>query len=418
MPAQHRPDVIDTPLVYRTYAVVVGLGGLALAIWGKSAVVQILGSVAIAAGCFAAALAMIEDLESRRRSLLWFTAAHLVVGCTVLLQGKTAWGSGTADWVAAILLNISLLLGCYWATYWNVIEGKPFAFQTLSLFGGDSHLARSVRSRYERQIRQAAAQEERNRLARDLHDSIKQQVFVIQTAAATAQTRFESDPNGAKQALEQVRGSARDAMSEMEAMLDQLRAEPLENAGLVAALKKQCEALGFRTGARVEFNLGTLPPSTALTPGAQEAIFRVAQEALANIGRHARAGSVVVSLDSVSHRVWLRVRDDGAGFDPNLPANGMGMTNMRARAGEFGGEFELWSRPGGGTSIQFSIPCSVIKPTNFRRQTIILGAAVAVFSAVLFVKGVNTGVIPGLALLAIGFAHNLTAWLKTRRADR
>ncbi len=336
----------------------------------------------------------------------------------VLLWGKAIWGDWTAEWLAVVLLNISLLLVYYWAVYWNVIEGKPFAFQPLSLFGGDSHPARSLRSRYEQQIRRAAAQEERNRLARDLHDSIKQQVFVIQTAAATAQARFESDPAGASQALEQVRGSARDAMAEMEAMLDQLRAEPLENAGLVAALKKQCEALGFRTGARVEFKLGTLPPSTALAPGAQEAIFRVAQEALANIGRHARAGSVVVALDSVSRRVWLRVRDDGAGFDPNLPANGMGIANMRARAKEFGGEFELWSRPGGGTSIQFSLPCTVIKPTNFRRQAIIFGAAVAAISAFLFVKGVNSGVIPGLILAVIGFAHNLTAWLKTRKAAR
>jgi signal transduction histidine kinase len=334
----------------------------------------------------------------------------------VLLQGKAVWGVGTADWVGEVLLNISLLLVCYWASYWHVIEGKHFAFQSLSLFGGHSHPAGSLRSRYEQQIRQAAAQEERNRLARDLHDSIKQQVFVIQTAAATAQVRFESDPGGTRQALEQVRGSARDAMAEMEAMLDQLRAEPLENAGLVAALKKQCEALGFRTGARVEFNLGTLPPSTALAPGAHEAIFRVAQEALANIGRHARAGSVVVSLDSVSHRVWLRVRDDGAGFDPNLPANGMGIANMRARAEEFGGEFELWSRPGGGTSIQFSLPCTVIKPTNFLRQAIIFGAAVVGICIVVFVKGANAGMIPGLILIVIAFAHNLTAWLKTRKA--
>ena len=78
----------------------------------------------------------------------------------------------------------------------------------------------------------------------------------------------------------------------MEVMLDQLRAEPLENTGLVAALKKLCESIGFRTGAQVEFKLGAAPPTGLSAPGAAEAILRVAQEALANVARHARASHV------------------------------------------------------------------------------------------------------------------------------
>ena len=178
MQAQQRPEAIDTPLVYRTYALVVGLGGFVLAgwgpmwlgtslagqPWGKAALIRVFGSILMAAGCLAAALAMIEDPKSRRRSLLWFTAAHFLAGCMVFLQNWTIWESPVGDWVAAALFNISLVLICYWGTYWSVIEGRPFAFQTLSLFG-DSHPAGSLRSRYEQQIRQAAAQEERNRLA-------------------------------------------------------------------------------------------------------------------------------------------------------------------------------------------------------------------------------------------------------------
>lgn len=103
-----------------------------------------------------------------------------------------------------------------------------------------------VRSRDEQRIRDAAAQEERNRLARDLHDAIKQQIFAIQTSAATAETRFDADPAGAREAVAHVRQSAREAMAEMEAMLDHLRVVPLENAGLVEAIRKQAEARAAR----------------------------------------------------------------------------------------------------------------------------------------------------------------------------
>ena len=83
---------------------------------------------------------------------------------------------------------------------------------------------------------------------------------------------------------------------------------------------------------------------------------RAAQEALANVGRHARAGNVLASLGSVRGQVELRIQDDGTGFDPNQSGGGQGIANMRARAEEFGGTFELASRPGGGACVVFSIP--------------------------------------------------------------
>ena len=201
--------------------------------------------------------------------------------------------------------------------------------------------------------------EERNRLARDLHDSIKQQIFVIQTAAATAQVRFDDDEAGTKQALDQVRDAAREAMTEMQVMLDQRRTAPLENSGLIESLKKQCDALGFRTGAKVDFALGELPGAETFAPGEHEAIQRVAKKALANVARHARAAAVQVSLGSVNGQVELRVQDDGAGLDPNRQARGQGIGNMRARAAEFGGTLGLTSQPGESTSVVFAIPHAV-----------------------------------------------------------
>jgi signal transduction histidine kinase len=189
-----------------------------------------------------------------------------------------------------------------------------------------------------------------------LHDSIKQQIFVIQTAAATAQARSGSDPAGAAQAVEQVRASAREAMIEMEVMLDQLRAAPLGNTGLVEALKKQCEALQFRTGAEVRFTHGELPPPETLVPGALDALFRIAQEALANVARHARASEIRVSLDASPLSLQLRVDDDGAGFERDGTRSGMGLDNMRARAAAVGGTVAVTTERGKGTLVRASVP--------------------------------------------------------------
>jgi signal transduction histidine kinase len=310
--------------------------------WGRAALIRVAGAGLLAAACFAAAMAGVPEPVAGRRGLLWFAGGHAVLFTVVALQGKAVWGPGLADWAAGLVFLVATVFGYLWST----AEGDPAAPRTevLSLFGaGARSSAARLRSAYERQIREVASQEERNRLARDLHDSIKQQIFAIQTSAATAQVRFENDAAGSRQAIEQVRTAAREAMGEMEAMLDQLRAVPLENVGLVEALKKQCEALASRSGAQVEFQQGYLPPSDTLAPGAQQAIFRVAQEALANVARHARAKHVSVALGGGGGRLAIKVEDDGAGFSPEGSGGGMGIANMRARAQEYDGEFVLES---------------------------------------------------------------------------
>lgn len=217
-----------------------------------------------------------------------------------------------------------------------------------------------ARGQLYRQIGEAAAQEERNRLARDLHDSIKQQIFSISVSAAAAQARLEADPPDiahARAALADVRQSAQEAMVEMRAMLQQLSPAPLEKAGLVQALRDQCEALAYRTGAQVITHFGTLPPDDRLPLGAQETIFRIAQEALANIARHARAHTVYLTLSlDETDRLRLTVRDDGQGFDTGQASAGMGLANMGERAAALAGHLHLESTPGAGTALELTIP--------------------------------------------------------------
>ena len=342
---------------------------------------------------------------------MWFAAGHAVIWLVVLSQRLAIWGPGLAERAALLLFVLVFVLFYLWATS----EGDYAGGTPSSLFGSaNPNSADRLRSQYEQQIREVARQEERNRLARDLHDSIKQQIFVIQTAAATAQARFDGDPAGARLALDQVRDSAREAVTEMQAMLDQLRAVPLENAGLVESLKKQCEALGFRTGARVEFKLGDLPPTEALPPGAHEAILRAAQEALANVGRHARAGNVLVSLGSVHGQVELRIQDDGAGFDPNQGYRGQGIANMRARAEEFGGKFELISQPGNGTNIAFSIPYTAGETPREYRQKAATCGVLLVISTLVLTRTKSGGMAAPAVIAAVGFVRYIVAYRRAR----
>jgi signal transduction histidine kinase len=236
--------------------------------------------------------------------------------------------------------------------------------------------AAAYRDEVMRQVGEAAAREERNRLARELHDSIKQQLFSIGVSAAAARTRAgESDATDALASLDDIQRSAREAQVEMTALLQQLRPAPLENVGLVEALRDQCEALGYRTGAQVSVTIGALPAEDRLPPGAQEQLFRMAQEALANVARHARAQHVWLRLERQGEEMLFEIRDDGQGFDSASAHAGMGLSNLRERARALAGRAEIQSAPGQGAMIRIHTP--LIEPLRVTPEEVERQAAVA-----------------------------------------
>ena len=375
MTAASRPEAIDSRLVLHIYACVTIPAGLVGYMWpvlvgmtdtsGWLANGRVAAAAVAAVGCCAAGLEAIDDPVGRRRSLIGFAHAHILFGALLMAQSIAVRSATVSTPLAGLPLTIGLVLmylaitgpgADFRSPLPALVPFDPKTTRNTTLMVRNKPSISYLRSQYEHEIRQAARQEERARLARDLHDAVKQQLFVIQTAAATAQARFDNDANGAKTAVDQVRAAAREAMTEMEAMLEQLQAAPLENAGLVASVRKQCDALGFRTGARVTFDVGTLPADSALDPGTRQALFRVAQEALANVARHARAQTVNVSLGSIDGQLVLTVQDDGSGFKPEGQQRGMGMANIAARAAEVGGNFEVVSVPDRGTTVRFSVP--------------------------------------------------------------
>src|SRR5262245_6597317 len=285
------PDSIDTRLVLRVYAWFATTIGLVFVdgfpffltadraeydllglSWGRVGVMRAAAAVIAAFGFTAIGLSRIDDPVSRRRALYWFSIGHVVFGVVFLAVSGAMFDEFVPYAFRWTPLTIGIAL-LYVAVTCARAPRLPRPFRGLADSAPGPILidrprpgtnVDALRSQYEQQIRQAARLEERARLARDLHDAVKQQLFAIQTSAATAQARFDSDSAGAQTALEQVRASARDAMKEMEALIDQLQAAPIENTGLVGALQQQCEALALRTGAVVKFEANSLPPSSSM----------------------------------------------------------------------------------------------------------------------------------------------------------
>lgn len=252
----------------------------------------------------------------------------------------------------------------------------------------------ALRAGWLAQVQETAAQQERNRLARDLHDSIKQQLFSLQMSLAAAQAHWELDAVRAQSALQDARQNAQEALAEMNALLQQLSPAPLERVGLVQALRDQCEALGYRSGATVSVEVGALPDEAHLPPGAQESLFRIAQEALSNIARHARASQVRLSLGLSASRqaLELHIQDDGLGFNPQTSQAGMGLSNMRQRAQALGGQLTVASASGKGANVQLSIP--LLSPFDVSEET--MSQADHTLN-----KAFAAGLIGGLGLIAL-----------------
>jgi two-component system sensor histidine kinase UhpB len=209
------------------------------------------------------------------------------------------------------------------------------------------------------QLAMRAQEEERRRLARDLHDEVNQALTaILLRLEALAQ---ETPPERAPEVVE-LKRLVNQAMDELLNLARQLRPSALDDHGLVAALETQLKRFSARTG--IEARLDTAGEPDALADVVQTAIYRVAQEALTNVTRHAGAMVVELVLAADDDEVELRVSDDGSGFDPAVlphansltPGRGLGLIGMAERARLVGGELDVRSAPGGGTTITLRVP--------------------------------------------------------------
>lgn len=198
-----------------------------------------------------------------------------------------------------------------------------------------------------------ASLEERRHLARELHDSVSQALYGIALGTRTARLQLDRDPGKLAEPLDYIMNLAEAGLSEMRALIFELRPEVLEAEGLVAALRKQGEALQTRHKLKIITHFGE-EPQVPLT--VKEGLYRIAQEATHNIVKHARASQVELALVQADG-LTLEIKDDGQGFDPQASFSGhLGLHSMRERTEKLGGRFELASQPGQGTTVRVWLP--------------------------------------------------------------
>ena len=246
-------------------------------------------------------------------------------------------------------------------------DGRELAMEVTGIgmvadgrFLGAHGAARDVsdREKLERGLRRQAAElassEERAHLARELHDSVTQALFSMTLLSRSIELLLDKDPSQVPGKLVSLRELQRDALAEMRALIFELRPGNIEEHGLIQALRTHSASLSGRIGLPVLVETDLVErPSLDI----EETLYRIAQEALHNVVKHAGARQVRLELDRVAEGVRLRVIDDGRGFDPSaVPDGHLGLAGMRSRAERLGGRITVTTAHGEGTTIEVVVP--------------------------------------------------------------
>lgn len=205
---------------------------------------------------------------------------------------------------------------------------------------------------YSRQVESLAAAEERNRLARELHDSVSQTIFSMTLTAQAARMLMESDPPRVPSLLDHLQTLSHNALAEMRTLIQELRPHNIVYQGLAAALQKHVKDRLLQDGLKVDVQI---LKDRRLSNQVEEGLFRVAQEALNNVVKHSGSDTARIILDLGSDTRCLIIEDQGIGFDPlavrSLPGH-VGLSSMDERVRSFGGTLMVDAKPGGGTRIR------------------------------------------------------------------
>ncbi len=287
-------------------------------------------------------------------------AAAQVVECS-RLRDATGDRQGLAYHASVPLVKGDRLLGILNVAtpQWDVFT--PQDIEILSAIG--HQIATAIeRTQLAEQATRMALVEERNRLAREVHDTLAQELTGIALQLEAADALLEHSPARARARIRQALERTRESLAEARRSVLDLRAGPLERQALPAALETLGQRFTAETGTPVASQLALVGPR--LPARVEEALYRIAQEALVNIRRHAQASAVRIELRQASDSVQLIVADNGRGFDIELTsapgasvhAHGFGLIGMQERARLLDGEMQISSCPGAGAQLEVTIP--------------------------------------------------------------
>ncbi|HSW58474.1 MAG TPA: PAS domain S-box protein [Dehalococcoidales bacterium] len=236
---------------------------------------------------------------------------------------------------------------------WVVWTNKPIFDETKKLseilcIGIDSTEKRKAEILLEQQLKERTAMEERNRLARDLHDAVSQTLFSASIIADVLPKIWERSPEEGRKRLREIRQLTRGALAEMRTLLLELRPVALKDAELGELLKQLGESINGRARIPVEVHI---EGNCELGAEVKTALYRIAQEALNNVAKHSGAEVASVNLTCQPEFVRLVIRDNGKGFEPGIKGQSLGLGIMSERAREINAQLSLQSTPGEGTTV-------------------------------------------------------------------
>lgn len=273
-----------------------------------------------------------------------------VVGLTAVVFGAT--GVLTADSLSSVVFGVggsvllALLIGFFVTALVRQTEAREEALAALE----------ATRAELTSTARRAGVLAERERVARDLHDTIAQGFTGIVMQLEAAEHALDRDPEAAAAHLDRARHAARDSLAELRRAVHALRPQELEGANLAEAIERSAtrwsQVSGIPASAIADGDPRPLPPDVEV------ALLRTAQEGLANVAKHACASSASVTVAYAPERVALTVSDDGVGFEPTAAAGtgGAGLTGLAERLDALGGSLRVDSAPGAGTTIVAEVP--------------------------------------------------------------
>jgi signal transduction histidine kinase len=279
----------------------------------------------------------------------FFVYTGLLTGFTLRLRAMIA--------AVMVMVGLTVLIAAVTqAPWWQTV-----ALTTVTILG--SAMASAIRHFREmnqqlraahRQIAALAASEERLRLARELHDSVNQQVFVTSMEIGAARALLDQDREGARTHLQEAESAIRRLHQDLKALVQALRPTPLEGQSLVQAIQVHCSAWAQRTKIAATVSLygeQTIPYTI------EQELFRVVQEALTNIEKHSAASQVTITLSWNKEYLEVRIEDNGRGFlSEEARGRGYGLSHMRERVAMLSGKLHITSGPGSGTTITCICP--------------------------------------------------------------
>jgi signal transduction histidine kinase len=268
---------------------------------------------------------------TRNAATLWIAAYFLAVSVSMFITRGT-------DGFYAVLFYLVVYVIC--GVFGHILQQADLARQH------NQQLIEELKST-QRKLQELAVVEERNRLARDLHDSVKQQVFAISMQLSAARTAL-SESEKSYQSIVEAERLAQQAGAELTTLIQALRPPRLERKTLADAIHEHVKEWTRQNNIDAMTNIDS---TITVNPQTEQALFRVFQEALANAARHSQADTVTVTLKSENDEVILVVQDNGIGYDADRITRGIGLESMRERLAAVTGDLEIFSLQSQGTRV-------------------------------------------------------------------